>query len=147
MVRAFSLTSDALGYFLGYTLVRAQRIAILSPWLSDVEVRLPLTNQPGSRHLTLSEALERYDQTAVQLVVRAGEDHNEYITNRLPSHVELRQLDDLHAKAIVTPEFVYLGSANITHGGLETNRELCEIIDNEYESVEGYVTNELDYTL
>jgi len=45
------------------------------------------------------------------------------------------------------PEFVYLGSANITHGGLETNRELCEIIDNEYESVEGYVTNELDYTL
>jgi phosphatidylserine/phosphatidylglycerophosphate/cardiolipin synthase-like enzyme len=147
MVRAFSLTSEGLGYFLGYTLVRAPRVAIISPWLSDVDVRLPLTNRDGPRRLKLSEALEELVDTSVRLVVRSGEDHNSYIRNRLPDHVELTELDDLHAKAIVAPEFVYLGSANITRGGLETNRELCEIIENEYESVEQYVKNVLDYDL
>jgi phosphatidylserine/phosphatidylglycerophosphate/cardiolipin synthase-like enzyme len=62
----------------------------------------------------------------------------------LPHHVDFKTVDDLHAKAIVTPEFVYVGSANITMGGLQDNRELCEVIENEYRSVESFLGSELD---
>ena len=143
MVRAFSLTSDTLGYFLGYTLVHAPRVAIVSPWMSDVDIRLPATNRMDRRRLRLSEALEALDDTDVLIVVRSGEEHNEYLKDRLPARVEFVELPDLHAKAIVTAEFVYLGSANITRGGLEVNRELCEIIENEYGDVEEYLREEL----
>lgn len=52
-------------------------------------------------------------------------------------------IDDLHAKAVVSPELVYVGSANITHSGLTVNRELCEIMENEYGSVSDYLDAEL----
>jgi len=52
-------------------------------------------------------------------------------------------IDDLHAKAVVGPELVYVGSANITHSGLTVNRELCEIIENEYGNVDGYLSRKL----
>lgn len=145
MVRAFSLTSDSLGYFLGYTLVHAPRVAIVSPWLSDVTVRLPISNRTGDRHLRLSEALREFADTEVHLIVRAGEQHNDYIGSRLPEGVRYTEVSDLHAKAIVSPEFVYVGSANITQGGLTTNRELCEVIENAYGDVEEYLRNELEF--
>jgi phosphatidylserine/phosphatidylglycerophosphate/cardiolipin synthase-like enzyme len=145
MVRAFSLTSDSLGYFLGYTLVHAPRVTIVSPWLSDVDVRLPLSDRIDDRHLRLSEALRELTDTEVHLIVRAGEQHNEYIGSRLPGWVRFTEVSDLHAKAIVSPEFVYVGSANITHGGLTTNRELCEVIENAYGDVGEYLQHELEF--
>lgn len=40
-----------------------------------------------------------------------------------------------------------LGSANITHGGLTVNREVCEVIENEHGTAEASLTEELDLSL
>ncbi|MEZ3142744.1 phospholipase D-like domain-containing protein [Halobaculum sp. MBLA0143] len=82
-------------------------------------------------------------ETEVQVYLREGESHNDYVRRRLPERVRVESVDDLHAKAIVTPEFRYVGSANITRGGLRDNRELCEVVENEYGSVEAFLDAEL----
>lgn len=147
MVRAFSLTSDSLSYFIGYTLLHASRTVIVSPWLSDVNLRFPVNEHLESRHMKLLEAVPELPDTEVTFVVRTGEDHNDYIRNRLPESIEMVTVDDLHAKVVVCDEYAYLGSANITHGGLTVNREVCEIIENEYSDVEMYLDAELDIDL
>lgn len=144
MVQAFSLTSDSLGYFIGYTLFHADRVAIVSPWLSDVEVRLPMNNRFDERRLHLTTALDTLEETEVTVVVKRDEEHNTYVRDRLPGHVELIEIENLHAKTVVCDDYVYLGSANITHGGLHVNRELCEVLENEYGSVQEYLAETLD---
>ena len=52
-------------------------------------------------------------------------------------------IDDCHSKAVTTPEFVCVDSANIPHIGLPVNRELREIVENEYDGVRAYLNNEL----
>ncbi|WP_224333531.1 phospholipase D-like domain-containing protein [Haloprofundus halobius] len=142
MVRAFSLPSSGLRYLLGYSLVHADRVAICSPWLSDVELRLPLGTDLQNRRMLLSEALRRFE-TELNVYVRQGESHNEFILSRMGQSATVTEVDDLHAKAIVTDGYVYIGSANITRGGLLTNRELCEIVENQYEDVATYLKSEL----
>jgi len=147
MVRAFSLTSDSLSYFIGYTLLHARRTVIVSPWLSDVELRFPVNEHIEDRRAGLLAAVETLPDTEVTFVVREGEDHNDFVRDRLPPAVQLLEVDDLHAKVVVCDEFAYLGSANITRGGLTLNREICEIIENEYGDAFEYVESELDISL
>lgn len=144
MVRAFSLPSSGLSYFIGYSLVHAQRVAICSPWLSDVELRFPLTDKLSNRRLSLSAAIRELN-TDVDFYVRTGEQHNDYMRSLVSrmGNTSMTTVDDLHAKAVVSPELVYVGSANITHSGLTVNRELCEIMENEYGSVSAYLDAEL----
>lgn len=146
MVQAFSLTSDSLGYFIGYTLLHAKRAAIVSPWLSNVELRFPVNDTLDRRHMRLLDALDSLEGTDVTLIVREGEGHNDFIRDRVPDGVSLIALEDLHAKVVVCDEFAYLGSANITQGGLSVNREVCEIIENEYGDAVEYLDQELDIT-
>lgn len=143
MVRAFSLPSSGLQYFIGYALVHADHVAICSPWLSDVELRLPLTTGIEDRRVSLSKALELFE-TEIDIYVRSGESHNDYALSKLDQLANVTKVDDLHAKAVVTDEYVYVGSANITQGGLITNRELCEILENDYDDVTKYMDMELD---
>ena len=143
MVRAFSLPSSGLRYLLGYSLVHADHVAICSPWLSDVELRLPLGVDMPARRMQLSEALRKFE-TDVEIYVREGESHNDYILSRLTELTSVRRVDNLHAKSIVTDGYVYIGSANITRGGLLTNRELCEVVENQYGDVRAYLKAELD---
>ncbi|MFD1635076.1 phospholipase D-like domain-containing protein [Haloplanus ruber] len=93
------------------------------------------------------EALEELVDKDIQLLVREGESHNDYISERLPEHVVIQEISDLHAKAVVCDAFVYMGSANITRGGLTLNHELCEILENEYGSAEEYVEKKLGLDL
>lgn len=145
MARTFSLPSDALGYYLGYALLHADDVAIVSPWVSDVQVSFPVNNAGIDRQLYLSEALAAVaDETRLRVYLRSGEQHNNRIRSRLPDAVTVEIIDDLHAKAIVAPETVYMGSANVTRGGLFINRELCHIIENEYGSTDAYIEAELD---
>lgn len=146
MVEAFSLTSESLRYFIGYALLRGREVYIVSPWISDVSLRFPINDQLDRRQATLLDALDELDAD-VTLVVQAGQDHNEYIEQRLPEDVSLIAVEDLHAKLVVTAEFVYLGSANITRGGLSLNREVCEILENEYPDSRTYLEAELDLEL
>jgi phosphatidylserine/phosphatidylglycerophosphate/cardiolipin synthase-like enzyme len=92
----------------------------------------------------LLDALEQLDETDVTLIVREGEEHNDFVRDRLPEGTSFLAVDDLHAKVVVCDEFVYLGSANITRGGLGINREVCEIVENEYQDTAEYLERELD---
>ena len=144
MVRAFSLPSESLSYFIGFTLLHSDHVVIVSPWLSDVTLRLPVNDRFDEREVRLVAVLEALEETEVHLLVREGEEHNNYIERRLPDHVHFRKVEGLHAKAVVSGAFVYLGSANITRGGLSINRELCEVLENEYGSAREYVSSTLD---
>ena len=144
MVRAFSLPSESLSYFIGFALLHSDEVAIVSPWLSNVDVRFPLNDRFETRNVSLLDAIERLEDNTVYLIVRAGESHNDFVRDRLPDGQRLHEIDDLHAKAVVTDAFVYMGSANITRGGLSVNRELCELLENEHESVETYLEMNLD---
>lgn len=144
MTRAFSLTSESLSYFIGFALLHSDPVVIISPWLSDVGLRLPVNQRFDDRKIKLLDALEELSEKSIHLIVRKGEEHNAYIERRLPNHVEFREVADLHAKAVVCDEFVYMGSANITKGGLTVNRELCTILENEHESAVEYLSDELD---
>lgn len=97
--------------------------------------------------MKLLDAIPQLPDTEVTFVVRTGESHNQYIEDRLPPEVEMVAIDDLHAKVVVCDEYAYLGSANITHGGLTVNREVCEIIQNEYADAEAYLEAELELHL
>jgi hypothetical protein len=147
MKRAFSLPSKSLSYFIGFTLLHCDPVILVSPWLSDVSLNLPVNDRFDSREVSLVEALETLSEKEIHLLVRSGESHNDYIKRRLPKHVYVQEIDSLHAKAVVSDSFVYLGSANITRGGLILNRELCEVIENEYDSATEYVERTLDLTV
>lgn len=144
MTRAFSLPSNGLRYLLGYSLVHADHVIICSPWLSNVEIRLPLgTEIDGRRRIRLDRAIEALEAT-VDIYVRAGEErHNNYALSRIDA-ATVTVVEKLHAKAIITHEYVYVGSANITRGGLMTNRELCKVVENSYGDATAYLDGELD---
>jgi phosphatidylserine/phosphatidylglycerophosphate/cardiolipin synthase-like enzyme len=144
MGQTFSLPSSGLRYLLGYSLVHKEHVAICTPWLSDVELRLPLSSETDvdDRRASLSAALKRFD-TQVDVYIREGESHNEYVLSRIEKRANITKDENLHAKAIVTDEYVYLGSANITRGGLLTNLELCQVIENDYDDVEDYLEDEI----
>ena len=145
MTRTFSLSSDALSAYIGYTLYQSDRVALVSPWISDINVRLPVNNEFDDRQILLSEAIRKLEgETEVLVLIRKGQEHNNYIKSRLASTVEVHSVEDLHAKCVVCQNHVYTGSANITRGGLYVNREICQINENPYESVEAYLESELD---
>ena len=145
MGQAFSLPSSALRYLLGHALVYSDHVAICSPWLSDVDVRLPLAPGVDDRRTKLAAAISELD-TTVDVYVRPDESTNEYALDRLSrlGNVTVSEVVDLHAKAVVTKNYVYVGSANITRGGLLTNLELCKVIENQYLGVNSYLQEELN---
>lgn len=146
MARTFSLPSEALGYYLGYALLHNDEVAIISPWVSDVQVAFPVNNRElDDQRMYLSEAIAAFaEETSIRLLLRAGQRHNNYIQSKLGDSVAVELVDDLHAKAIVTHDSVYVGSANVTLSGLSINRELCHIVENEYDDIDTYIRSELD---
>lgn len=145
MTRAFSLPSESLRYFIGFALLYSDTTIVVSPWLSDVRLRLPVNDRFDDREIRLLEALRALTEKDITLLVRQGEEHNEYVEERLPGHVRLEEVENLHAKAVVGDQFIYMGSANITRGGLTVNRELCSVQENSYGSAWEYVDAELDW--
>ncbi|QSG02816.1 Superfamily II DNA/RNA helicase, SNF2 family [Natranaeroarchaeum sulfidigenes] len=93
------------------------------------------------------DAISELPDTDVTFIVREGEDHNDFVRERLPDGVTMLEIEDLHAKVVVCDEYAYIGSANITRGGLTLNREVCEVIENEYDNAVIYVEEELDVYL
>lgn len=147
MTRAFTLPSSELAYFIGYTLIHAERVVLVSPWLSDVELRFPVNDQTSSRELLLSDAISELNGTTVTFLINGNEDHNDYIKNRVEQYADVLDVPDLHAKAVISNDWVYAGSANITRRGLLVNRELCKIVTNEYNDTDSYVHEELHVEL
>lgn len=145
MTRTFSLSSDGLSSYIGYTLYSNDKVALVSPWISDITIHFPVNNEFKDRRMFLSEAIRKLDgDTQVLVLIRSGQEHNNYIKSELADTVEVHSIEDLHAKSVISPSHVYSGSANITRGGLHINRELCQINENPHGSVSEYLRKELN---
>lgn len=142
MGRSFSLPSESIPYFIGMSFLRADQIIIISPWISDIDIEFPESSRAPSDSLGLIQAINTF--SGVDCTVFMNTDsYNDYIVNRLSDNIETRMIEDLHAKAVVTEDLVYTGSANITWGGVSRNIELAQIIENTYENSERFVEEEL----
>ncbi|WP_123537866.1 phospholipase D-like domain-containing protein [Halosimplex salinum] len=140
-------SSNELAYFIGYTLIHADRVVLVSPWLSDVELRFPVNDQISRRELLLSEAVAELTDTDITFLINGTEDHNDYIKSRVERNATIVDVPDLHAKAVITDDWVYAGSANITRRGLLINRELCKIVTNDHNDADTYVQEEIHISL
>ncbi|NUC74772.1 hypothetical protein HTZ84_21145 [Haloterrigena sp. SYSU A558-1] len=151
MARTFSIHSDLIASFLGTAFLNAERIAIVSPWVSDITVRFPETDQLSARQLQLSEAVRFFDTDVWFIVDPAQADHNQLrpaaLLPRVSDVARIKEVENLHAKAIVTDQVLYQGSANITYRGLNINVELCDIRENECGSISAFLEDRLQIDL
>lgn len=125
----------------GMELPGPRELAVVSPWLTDVEIEL----RPGPWHqqlavgeapdaLSLSRCLSEFRRLGwlVEVAVLAYGTHTGGLfkeADKYPSEVRLLraleregvrlyQVPGLHAKGVVTPLAIITGSTNLTHGGL-----------------------------
>jgi len=94
--------------------------------------------------MKLTAAIRALD-TQLDVYARPDEPSNDYALSRLTNieSVNVHKINHLHAKAVITEKYVYVGSANITRGGLLTNLELCEVLENDYGNADTYLRQEL----
>lgn len=147
MVRTFSIHSKQISEYLGSAFLNSARIAVVSPWISDIIVRFPDSDQTKERELQLSQAVSRFDVDVTFVVDPAQDQHNRFrsraILPRIQDDATIRAVENLHAKAIVTDQILYQGSANVTHRGLNINVELCDLRENEYGDVDTFLRQRL----
>lgn len=147
MARTFSIRSNLIASFLGTAFLNAERIVIVSPWVSDITVEFPENDQVSERQMQLSDAVRTFDVDVEIIVDPEQSDHNQVrpsaLLPRVSDRVRIREVDNLHAKAIVTERVLYQGSANVTYRGLNINIELCDIRENEHGSVDAFLEEKL----
>jgi len=123
-------------------LLRADRIVILSPWISDIEVEYPISSDIDVQKQKLTAAFRQFPEKKCTVVINE-DSYNEYFVENAEDNVEIVRIDNLHAKAIVTDDLAYVGSANITRNGVGENVELARILENDYGDTEAFVEEEL----
>lgn len=147
MVQTFSIRSEQIARYLGTAFLNTSQIVIISPWVSDVTVRFPETDQLDDRELLLSQAVNKLNVDVIFVVDPANDDHNrrrpQAILPKLSDYVEIETVENLHAKAIVTDQIIYQGSANVTYNGLNVNVELCDLRENEYRDVNEFLRDRI----
>lgn len=147
MVQTFSIRSEQIARYLGTAFLNTARIVIISPWVSDITVRFPDTDQIDDRELLLSQAVKQLDVVVTLIVDPDNADHNwertQALLPRVSSYAAIENVENLHAKAIVTDRTLYQGSANLTYYGLNVNVELCDIRENEYEDIDSLLSDRL----
>lgn len=148
MAQTFSIHSEEIATFLGTAFLNADRMTILSPWISDITVEFPVSDRLETRELELSDAIQEFDVDVTVIVSPEAENHNwekrHALLPKIRDDVEIRTIENLHAKAIITDSILYFGSANITYNGLNKNIELCEIMENGYADVSHFLAERLD---
>lgn len=147
MVRTFSIHSEEIAKFLGTAFLNAERMAVVSPWVSDITVRFPECDLVADRGLRFSEAVAKLD-VEVEVFVDPNQAHHNRdkptsLLPRISGQVPVHEVEDLHAKAIVTDRVLYQGSANMTYNGLNVNVELCDIRENEHGDVDRFLERRL----
>ena len=147
MVQTFSIPSEVITKFLGTVFLNADRVAVVSPWVSDITIRFPNSDRVSQRKMLFSEAVTQLD-VDVEIFVDPNQDHHnrQKHTSLLPKisgRVPITEVEDLHAKAVVTDQVLYQGSANITYNGLNVNIELCDIRENEHGDVNRFLNRRL----
>lgn len=143
MAQTFSIHSEEIAKFLGTALINADRMAVVSPWVSDITVRFPDSDRLPEQRLRFSEAVRTLD-IDLEVFVDPNQNHHNRrkptsLLPRISDHVKIHEVDGLHAKAIVTDRLLYQGSANMTYNGLNVNIELCDIRENEHGDIDQFL--------
>lgn len=125
----------------GQTLPGDRSVAVVSPWLSDVELTIPpgpwyqrMVGSEAPRVLRLGKGLELFLQcgwTVEVAVLAYGANFSgmtkkreayrsevDLLSRLLTIGVRIYQVPDLHAKGVVTPLGVITGSTNLTYSGV-----------------------------
>lgn len=151
MARTFSIPSNQIASFLGTAFLNAEKIVFVSPWVSDITVRFPESDQLAERELQLSQAVRRFDAEVWFIVDPEQSPHNidrpSAFLPRISDIAHIKNVENLHAKAVVTDRILYQGSANLTYRGLNINTELCDIRENENGSVDEFLEEKLQIEL
>lgn len=146
MTKSFSLHSKSIPYFIGLSLSRWNRLIIVSPWISNISIEFPILKENVDNELPLIEALNEFNDCQ-RTIITGSDPFNDYVLDRVDDSVEILIIDDLHAKAVITDELLYNGSANITRGGVAGNVELATISENDYGDADTFVTEQLGISL
>ncbi len=140
MENGFLFPSENLKYLIGFLLSSENNIIIVSPWITEFKVHFPI-NSVGISEMTLSNALNYFSKSKkIKVIVSLTEEkYTQIFLNNLTENVNVQKVENLHAKLIVTDNFVYLGSANITKTGTSINKEICKLEKNTSESAERFL--------
>ena len=114
------------------------QIALVSPWIRDVPLDLPLPLRNRSSHLsTLLRHAQEHSGLRVLLVCREKDQYVQGILRRLAAspQVDLILRPTLHAKAIITPQFILSGSGNLLWTSLYRNEETLRLDHNEWPDI------------
>lgn len=137
---------------------RKSEVFIVSPWIQDVTLKIPIIyageNSFTTGEMPLSSLLSL---TAIHLdlhfilIVRDKDRHLlntiRHIQSESPQSIEIYQEPFLHAKLVVTNTVVLQMSANIIPTSLYRNIETCAISKNTYNMARRYVVSELKVSL
>lgn len=147
MARTFSIPSSTLSRFIGTAFINADRIVVVSPWVSDITITFPETEGDLDKEMSFSDAVREFDVEVTVIVDPEQRQHNrirrQALLPKIEESVTIRNVDNLHAKAIITNTVLYLGSANMTYRGLNVNIELCEIRENSYRDTDKFLEEQL----
>lgn len=132
-----SQLADLVGSIFALELLSPSReVYLISPWITDLavirngqaELRALLPDR-ATGDVWLSTVLMRLAErgTDVRVVCRPGQASTEEFLRKLPSSVETRRHDPLHAKGLITDHAFLSGSMNFTYSGLHLNDETVDL--------------------
>ncbi len=119
----------------------SRKLWLVSPWISDITV----INNSGRRFASLDSTWESDEillsdfiatylarGSSVSLVMNT-DSHNRWIRRQLaplieehPDQIDIRLMEEIHAKGIVSDHFALTGSMNITFNGININSEYID---------------------
>lgn len=117
-------------------LAPSSQLYIFSPWLSNmtlIDNRFgqfrALYPDDGQDEWRLVEILNRLAlrETSICILCRPNEARNEQVIRLLNRSIQVRYVKTLHEKGIVTEQFYWRGSMNVTYFGVNVNDESIEI--------------------
>ncbi|MGB1252130.1 MAG: phospholipase D-like domain-containing protein DpdK [Candidatus Promineifilaceae bacterium] len=117
-------------------LLPSAEMYLFSPWISDIAL---VDNRVGQyralrpdeapSYLRLTELLNHLAQqgTRIHILCRPNLPRNEEVLRRLDPIIKVKYIETFHEKGLITPQFYWRGSMNLTFFGTEVNDEHVEI--------------------
>jgi len=116
--------------------------------VSDITLTFPETEEDIDREMSFSDAVQEFDVDVTVIVDPENSQHNQIrrhaLLPKIEESVTIRNIENLHAKAVITDSILYLGSANMTYRGCNVNIELCEIRENSFGDVDEFLASRLN---
>ncbi len=127
------------GIFIAELMVPSERIWLVSPWISDIEI---LDNRSGQfsslvptwglRRIRLSEVFGQMMTQSNLIIVTRPDQHNNAFLQKVndlsrafddADNLQIIKRNSLHLKGFLGQDYYLSGSMNLTYNGVEVNHE------------------------